>query len=81
MSSNIILRHRVLKLLRRYLEDVHDFVEVICLPSNFIFYILFSCEQVIWLSGLDEIVVFLFAFICCVASVVSVDPNILMVSR
>lgn len=28
MSSNIILRHRVVKLLRRYLEDVHDFVEV-----------------------------------------------------
>ncbi|XP_060168040.1 aspartate--tRNA ligase, chloroplastic/mitochondrial [Lycium barbarum] len=28
MSSNIILRHRVVKLLRRYLEDVHDFVEI-----------------------------------------------------
>lgn len=28
MNSNIILRHRVVKLLRRYLEDVHGFVEV-----------------------------------------------------
>ncbi|KAK4378519.1 hypothetical protein RND71_000381 [Anisodus tanguticus] len=28
MSSNIILRHRVVKLLRRYLEDAHDFVEI-----------------------------------------------------
>ncbi|XP_022876350.1 aspartate--tRNA ligase, chloroplastic/mitochondrial-like [Olea europaea var. sylvestris] len=28
MNSNIMLRHRVVKLLRRYLEDVHDFVEI-----------------------------------------------------
>ncbi|KAM3377342.1 hypothetical protein P3S68_009755 [Capsicum galapagoense] len=28
MSSNIILLNRVVKLLRRYLEDVHDFVEI-----------------------------------------------------
>ncbi|KAL2537281.1 tRNA synthetase class II family protein [Forsythia ovata] len=28
MSSNIMLRHRVVKLIRRYLEDVHDFVEI-----------------------------------------------------
>jgi aspartyl-tRNA synthetase len=28
MSSNIMLRHRVVKLIRRYLEDVQGFVEV-----------------------------------------------------
>ncbi|CAI9781830.1 unnamed protein product [Fraxinus pennsylvanica] len=28
MNANIMLRHRVVKLLRRYLEDVHDFVEI-----------------------------------------------------
>ncbi|GFY90068.1 tRNA synthetase class II (D, K and N) family protein [Actinidia rufa] len=28
MNSNIMLRHRVVKLIRRYLEDVHGFVEV-----------------------------------------------------
>lgn len=28
MNSNIMLRHRVVKLLRRYLEDVHGFVEI-----------------------------------------------------
>ncbi|CAA3019670.1 Aspartate--tRNA(Asp/Asn) ligase [Olea europaea subsp. europaea] len=28
MNSKIMLRHRVVKLLRRYLEDVHDFVEI-----------------------------------------------------
>ncbi|GMH23891.1 hypothetical protein Nepgr_025734 [Nepenthes gracilis] len=28
MNSNIILRHRVVKLIRRYLEDVHGFVEI-----------------------------------------------------
>ncbi|KAK3012006.1 hypothetical protein RJ639_011264 [Escallonia herrerae] len=28
MSSNIMLRHRVVKLIRRYLEDVHGFVEI-----------------------------------------------------
>ncbi|KAI5661211.1 hypothetical protein M9H77_20534 [Catharanthus roseus] len=28
MSSNIILRHKVVKLMRRYLEDVHNFVEI-----------------------------------------------------
>uniref|UniRef100_A0A7N0TVY6 Aminoacyl-transfer RNA synthetases class-II family profile domain-containing protein n=1 Tax=Kalanchoe fedtschenkoi TaxID=63787 RepID=A0A7N0TVY6_KALFE len=28
MSSNILLRHRVVKLIRRYLEDVHGFVEI-----------------------------------------------------
>ncbi|KAK9749091.1 hypothetical protein RND81_02G102000 [Saponaria officinalis] len=28
MHSNIMLRHRVMKLLRRYLEDVHGFVEI-----------------------------------------------------
>ncbi|KMS99853.1 hypothetical protein BVRB_1g017060 [Beta vulgaris subsp. vulgaris] len=28
ISSNIMLRHRVLKLIRRYLEDVHGFVEI-----------------------------------------------------
>lgn len=28
MNFNIMLRHKVVKLLRRYLEDVHDFVEV-----------------------------------------------------
>ncbi|KAM5549811.1 aspartate--tRNA ligase, chloroplastic/mitochondrial [Rosa sericea] len=28
MQSNIMLRHKVVKLMRRYLEDVHDFVEV-----------------------------------------------------
>ncbi|XP_071736945.1 aspartate--tRNA ligase, chloroplastic/mitochondrial-like isoform X2 [Rutidosis leptorrhynchoides] len=28
MNSNIMLRHQVLKLMRRYLEDVHDFVEI-----------------------------------------------------
>lgn len=31
MNFNIMLRHKVVKLLRRYLEDVHDFVEV---PSS-----------------------------------------------
>ncbi|KAF9597860.1 hypothetical protein IFM89_021945 [Coptis chinensis] len=28
MSSNLMLRHRVVKLIRRYLEDVHAFVEI-----------------------------------------------------
>ncbi|KAF9591114.1 hypothetical protein IFM89_002069 [Coptis chinensis] len=28
MNSNLMLRHRVLKLIRRYLEDVHAFVEI-----------------------------------------------------
>ncbi|GAB4846700.1 hypothetical protein Ancab_025706 [Ancistrocladus abbreviatus] len=28
MNSNIMLRHRVVKLMRRYLEDVHGFVEI-----------------------------------------------------
>lgn len=28
MNSNILLRHKVVKLIRRYLEDVHGFVEV-----------------------------------------------------
>ncbi|XP_004292058.1 PREDICTED: aspartate--tRNA ligase, mitochondrial [Fragaria vesca subsp. vesca] len=28
MQSNIMLRHKVVKLMRRYLEDVHDFVEI-----------------------------------------------------
>ncbi|KAK9941750.1 hypothetical protein M0R45_007445 [Rubus argutus] len=28
MHSNMMLRHKVVKLIRRYLEDVHDFVEV-----------------------------------------------------
>lgn len=28
MTSNIILRHQVVKLIRRYLEDVHGFVEI-----------------------------------------------------
>ncbi|KAJ0979485.1 hypothetical protein J5N97_014959 [Dioscorea zingiberensis] len=28
MQSNLRLRHRVVKLIRRYLEDVHDFVEI-----------------------------------------------------
>lgn len=28
MSLNILLRHRVVKLIRRYLEDVHGFVEI-----------------------------------------------------
>lgn len=28
MSSNIILRHKVVKLIRRYLEDTHGFVEI-----------------------------------------------------
>lgn len=28
MHFNIILRHRVVKLMRRYLEDLHGFVEV-----------------------------------------------------
>ncbi|GMN52419.1 hypothetical protein TIFTF001_021558 [Ficus carica] len=28
MNFNIMLRHKVVKLLRRYLEDVHDFVEI-----------------------------------------------------
>ena len=29
MNANIILRHKVVKLIRRYLEDVHGFVEVL----------------------------------------------------
>lgn len=28
MNANIMLRHKVVKLIRRYLEDVHDFVEI-----------------------------------------------------
>ncbi|XP_022942888.1 aspartate--tRNA ligase, chloroplastic/mitochondrial-like isoform X1 [Cucurbita moschata] len=28
MNSNIMLRHKVVKLIRRYLEDAHDFVEI-----------------------------------------------------
>lgn len=28
MKSNIMLRHRVVKLIRRYLEDIHGFVEI-----------------------------------------------------
>lgn len=47
MNSNIMLRHRVVKLIRRYLEDIHGFVEVLSfavlitvelLTSNIIFY-------------------------------------------
>lgn len=58
MNSNIILRHRVVKLLRRYLEDVHGFVEVIPLLSNcifiefghlfFFFFLLWIGNLVIW---------------------------------
>lgn len=33
MKNNIVLRHNVVKLIRRYLEDRHDFIEV-C-PSLF----------------------------------------------
>lgn len=29
MNFNIMLRHKVVKLIRRYLEDVHGFVEVL----------------------------------------------------
>ncbi|XP_058110508.1 aspartate--tRNA ligase, chloroplastic/mitochondrial-like isoform X2 [Magnolia sinica] len=28
MLSNLLLQHSVVKLIRRYLEDVHDFVEI-----------------------------------------------------
>lgn len=28
MQSNLRLRHKVVKLIRRYLEDIHDFVEI-----------------------------------------------------
>lgn len=28
MSSNLLLRHKVVKIIRRYLEDVHSFVEI-----------------------------------------------------
>lgn len=31
MQSNLRLRHNVVKLIRRYLEDEHEFVEVCCL--------------------------------------------------
>lgn len=30
MNYNIMLRHKVVKFLRRYLEDTHGFVEVQC---------------------------------------------------
>lgn len=33
MTNNIVLRHNVVKLIRRYLEDLHGFIEV--LPSPF----------------------------------------------
>ncbi|KAJ6985131.1 aspartate--tRNA ligase [Populus alba x Populus x berolinensis] len=36
MSSNIMLRHRVVKLIRRYLEDVQGFVEVRLRPPYFL---------------------------------------------
>lgn len=29
MNFNILLRHKVAKLMRRYLEDIHGFVEVL----------------------------------------------------
>lgn len=29
MNFNILLRHKVVKLIRRYLEDIHGFVEVL----------------------------------------------------
>ena len=28
MKNNIVLRHNVVKLIRRYLEDMHGFIEV-----------------------------------------------------
>lgn len=28
MNFNLMLRHKVVKLIRRYLEDIHGFVEV-----------------------------------------------------
>lgn len=28
MNSNMLLRHNVVKLIRRYLEDIHGFVEI-----------------------------------------------------
>jgi len=37
MNSNMLLRHNVVKLIRRYLEDIHGFVEV--LSSRFIIWI------------------------------------------
>lgn len=33
MSSNIMLRHKIVKLMRRYLEDEHGFVEVYMLAN------------------------------------------------
>ncbi|CAK7330257.1 unnamed protein product [Dovyalis caffra] len=35
MSSNIMLRHRVVKLIRRYLEDVQGFVEIFIFVCHF----------------------------------------------
>ena len=47
MSSNIMLRHRVVKLIRRYLEDVQGFVEVH--DVNWVFFIsLFMFYFVHW---------------------------------
>jgi hypothetical protein len=40
MSSNILLRHKVVKLIRRYLEDLHGFVEV--LSSRFSIWVIES---------------------------------------
>lgn len=43
MNSAIILRHRVVKLIRRYLEDVHGFVEVLSFEIKYYLISLYGC--------------------------------------
>ena len=51
MKNNIVLRHNVVKLIRRYLEDRHGFIEV-CSYSIYIFQFWpvpsFSCWSVVY---------------------------------
>lgn len=50
MKNNIVLRHNVVKLIRRYLEDRHGFIEV--LPSLFerasVKFFFFFCIFSVW---------------------------------
>lgn len=34
MNTNLRIRHNIIKLMRRHLEDVHDFIEVIYHNQN-----------------------------------------------
>jgi hypothetical protein len=62
MSSNILLRHKVVKLIRRYLEDLHGFVEV--LSSRFIIWVIESLTHRTLVVGIWY-PLFIFTFFFC----------------